>query len=125
VDTEEVRQLDELADEREDVLGRQYARVVGDVDAEALVQLVPADLCQVVALRIEEEGTQEVPRVVERRWLAGALLLEHLDQGLLLAGGGILVERVDDVARVVEELEDRLVVRGVDLEAGRGVLGRE
>jgi hypothetical protein len=55
VDAEPVRQLDELLDEREDVLGRQDARVVGDVDAEPLVQLVAADLGQVVALGIEEE----------------------------------------------------------------------
>ena len=55
VDAERVREGDEPADEREDVLGRQHARVVRDVHAEALVQLVAADLRQVVALGIEEQ----------------------------------------------------------------------
>src|SRR5207247_8983812 len=57
--------------------------------------------------------------------LTRALLLEDLDQGLLLAGGGILLERVDDVRRVLEQGEDRLVGGRVDLEAGRRVLGGE
>src|ERR671928_97522 len=111
LDAEAVRQLDELLHEREDVLGREDADVLRHVDAEPLVQLVAADLRQVVALRVEEERAQEVPRVVERRRLTRPLLLEHLDEGLLLAGGGVLVERVGDVERVVEELEDLLVRR--------------
>ena len=45
-----MRQRDELLDEREDVLRREDAAVVGHVDAEPLVQLVAADLGQVVAL---------------------------------------------------------------------------
>src|SRR3954447_18839130 len=96
-------QVDEPPDERDDVLRREDADVLRHVDAEALVQLVAADLREVVALGVEEERAQEVPRVVERRRLARALLLEDLDQGLLLAGGGILVEGVDDVGRVLEE----------------------
>src|SRR5206468_4930237 len=80
------RQVDELADERDDVLGREDAAVLRDLDAEPLVQLVAADLRQVVALGVEEERTQEIPRVVERRRLARALLLEDLDEGLLLTG---------------------------------------
>ena len=85
VDAEQVGQLDELLDEREDVLRRQHAHVVGHVDAEPLVQLVAADLGQVVALRVEEERPEQVPRVVERRRLARPLLLEDLDQRLVLA----------------------------------------
>src|SRR4029078_8550836 len=83
------------------------------------------ELRQVAALRVEEQRLQEVPRVVERRRLTGPLLLEHLDQSLFLARPRILVQRVDDVVRVVEEREDRLVRRGVEREARRGVLGRE
>src|SRR5207244_9545183 len=71
----------------------------------------------------EEERTQEIPRVVERRRLARALLLEDLDEGLLLTGGGILLEGVDDVRGVLEEGEDRLVRRRVEHEPGRRVLG--
>ena len=106
-----VRHRDELLDEREDVLRRQDARVLGHVDAEPLVQLVAADLRQVVALRVEEERAQEVPRVVERRRLTRALLLEDLDQRLFLARGRVLLERLLDEVRVVEERQDRLVRR--------------
>src|SRR5213079_2240686 len=81
-----------------------------------------ADLRQVVALGVEEEGPQQVPRVVERRRLAGALLLEDLDQRLFLARGRVLVERVGDVERVAEELHDRLVRGRVELEAGGRIL---
>ena len=52
------------SDEREDVLRRDTA-VVGHVDAETLIQLVAADFGQVVALRVEEEGLQQVAGVVE------------------------------------------------------------
>ena len=117
-DAELRRQLDQLLDEREDVLGREHARALGNVDAEPLVQLVAADLRQVVALRVEEERVEQVARVVDRRRLAGALLLEDLDQRLVLARGRVLLDRVDDVDRVVEELEDRLVRARVELEAG-------
>jgi hypothetical protein len=53
------------------------------------------------------------------------LLLEDLDQRLLLTRGRVLLERVGDVDRVAEELENRLVGAGVELEAGRRVLGGE
>src|SRR5581483_10113565 len=92
---------------------------------EALVQLVAADLRQVVALRIEEQRAQQVPRVVERRRLSRALLLEDLDQRLFLARGRVLVERRLDEVRVVEQGEDRLVRRRVDREPGGRVLGRQ
>ena len=88
------RQLDELLDEREDVLGREDARALGHVDAEPLVQLVAADLRQVVALRVEEERVEQVARVLDRRRLARALLLEDLDQRLVLARGRVLLDRV-------------------------------
>src|SRR5205823_9480081 len=89
------------------------------------VQLVAADLRQVVALGVEEERPEEIPRVVERRRLTRALLLEDLDQRLVLVLRRILVERVDDEDRVVEEAEDRLVRRRVELEPGGRVLGRQ
>src|SRR5262249_23160707 len=116
-------EVDETLDEGDDVLGRQDPDVVRNADAETLVELVAADPRQVVALRIEEQRPEEVPSVVERRRLARTLFLEHLDQRLLLARRGILLERVLDVDRPVEELEDLLVGRRVELEAGRRVLG--
>ena len=119
------RELDELADERDDVLGREDARVLRHLDAEALVELVAADLRQVVALGIEEERAEEVPRVVERRGLARPLLLEDLDERLFLTRRRVLLERVRDVDGAAEELEDLLVRARVELETGRGVLGRQ
>src|SRR5581483_6364013 len=77
------------------------------------------------ALRVEEQRAQQVPRVVERRRLAGALLLEDLDQRLLLARGRILLQRQRDEDRVVEQLQDRLVRARVELEAGARILGRQ
>ena len=120
-----MRQRDQLLDEREDVLRRQHAHAVRHVDAEPLIQLVAADLRQVVALGVEEERAQEVAGVVERRRLAGPLLLEDLDQRLFLARGRVLVERVADEDRVVEEGEDRLVRARVEDEARLRVLVRQ
>ena len=121
------RHVDEPAHERDDVLRREDAGVLRHVDPEPLVELVAADLREVVALGIEEERAQQVARVVERRRLAGALLLEDLDQRLLLARRGVLLERVLDVdaGRLVEEREDRLVRRRVEREPGGRVLGRQ
>ena len=124
-DAQRLGQADEPLDEREDVQRREHADVVGYVDLEPLVQLVAADLRQVVALGVEEEPAQEVARVLERRRLAGTLLLEDLDDRLLLACSRVLLQRVRDEGRVVEELEDLLVGARVQDEAGRGVLGRE
>ena len=94
-DAQLLREGDEPLDEREDVLRRQDADVVRHVDLEPLVQLVAADLGQVVALGVEEPA-QQVARVLERRGLAGPLLLEDLDDRLLLARGRVLLQRVRD-----------------------------
>src|SRR4029079_1851983 len=123
--TEVRRQRDEAPHEREDVLGRENPRVLRNLDAEALVELVAADLRQVVALGIEEQRLQQVAGVVQRRRLTRALLLEDLDQRLFLARGRVLVERVLDVHRAVEEREDLLVRARVELEPGGRVLERQ
>jgi hypothetical protein len=120
-----VRQGHELLDEREDVLRREDAHVVRDVDAQALVQLVAADLRQVVPLGVEEQRLEQVPGVVECRRLTGPLLLEDLDQRLLLAGRRVLLERRVDEVAVVEQLEDRLVRARVEAEPGGRVLRRQ
>ncbi len=108
---EVARERHELLDQGDDVLAREHARVEVDLQAQALVELVAADPGQVVALGIEEELVEQGPRVVDARRLAGALLLEQLDEGALLGLGALGVggDRVADVERVVEELEDLLV----------------
>ena len=52
---EQLRQRDELLDQRDDVVVGQRARVEVDVQTEPRVQLVTADARQVVALGIEEQ----------------------------------------------------------------------
>ena len=111
------RQRHEPAHQLDDVAGGEHAALGRDVQAEAHVQLVAADLGQVVALGVEEERAHEVARVLERRRLARALLLEHLDQRLLLALGRVLLERHADEGVVLEQRQQALVGL-VDVEAG-------
>ena len=110
---EHPRQRDELLDEGEDVVVRQRAGLEVDVEAQARVELVAADAREVVALGIEEELVQQRARVVDARRLAGALLLEQLDERALLGLRrlGVGLDRVADVEAVVEEVEDLLVGR--------------
>ena len=124
-DAEIQGKVNESLDERDDVEGRQNPDVLGHVDLEALVQLVAPDLGQVVSLGVEEEPAKEVPCVVERRRLTGALLLEHLDDSLFLAGRGVFLEGVRDVDGVLEQCEDAFVRGGIDLEASRRILFRK
>ena len=110
---EQLRQRDELLDQGDDVVVGQGARLEVDVEVQARVELVAADAREVVALGVEEELVEQVARVVDARRLARALLLEQLDQRALLGLGdlGVGVDRVADVDRVVEEVEDLLVAR--------------
>ena len=100
-------------DEREDVVVGEGARVDVDVETEARVELVAPDAREVVALGVEEQLVEQRLGVVDARRLAGALLLEELDQGALFGARdlGVGLERVADVERVLEELEDLLVGR--------------
>ena len=110
---EQLRQRDELLDQGDDVVVGQGARLEVDVEIQARVELVAADAREVVALGVEEQLVEQVARVVDRRRLARALLLEQLDQRAFLGLGdlGVGVDRVADVDRVVEEVEDLLVAR--------------
>ena len=108
---EELRQRDELLDERDDVVLGERAVLEVDVEVEARVQLVAADPGEVVALGIEEELLEERLRGVHRRRLARALLLEELDEGALGRAGGLRVlgDGVPHVDGVVEHGEDLFV----------------
>ena len=111
-DPEQPRDRDQLLDQGDDVVLGQDAGVEVDVEVEAGVQLVAADPGQVVALRVEEELLHQRPRRVHRRRLARALLLEQLHERPLLGLGRLRVglDRVADVDRVVEQLQDLLVL---------------
>ncbi len=113
-DPEDVRQAHQLAHQRDDVVVRERAHLEVDIQAQARVHLVATHAREVVALRIEEQLVEQVARVVHRRRLARTLLLEQLDQRALLRTRDlrIRIDRVADVQRIVEELQD-LLVRGV------------
>ena len=92
---------------------RERPHVEVDVQVQAAVELVAADAREVVALRVEEQLVQQRARIVDRRRLARALLLEQLDQRALLGARDLRVriDRVADVQAVVKELEDLFVGR--------------
>ncbi len=110
---ETLGQLDQLAHQREDVVVRQRAGVDVDVEPEARVELVAPHAREVVALGVEEELVEQRLRVVDAGRLARPLLLEQLDQRALFAARrlGVRLDRVADVERVAEELQDLLVAR--------------
>ena len=107
---------DELAHERVDVVVREGARVEVDVEVQARVELVAPHAREVVALGVEEELLEQRVGGVDARRLAGALLLEELDERALLGLRvvGIALDRVADVERVVEEV-DELLVEALDV----------
>src|SRR5690606_38405045 len=55
-------QLDEVADDRDEILLRQHGVAEREVRAEPLVDLVAADAAQVVALRVEEDALEREAR---------------------------------------------------------------
>ena len=92
---------------------RERARVDVDVQTQPRVELVATHAREVVALGIEEQLVEQRLGVVHARRLARALLLEQLDQRALFGarGLGVGLDRVADVQRVLEQLEDLLVGR--------------
>jgi hypothetical protein len=111
-DAEQFRKADQLLDQGDDVVVGQDPGVEVDVEVEAGVELVTADPGEVVALGVEEELLEQVFRRVDRGRLARALLFEQLDQGALFGLGrlGVRRDRVADVDRVVEHVEELLVL---------------
>ena len=105
--------------QRHDVLHRAHDVVVGErgglvvgVEAQLLVDLVAADLRQVVALRVEEQALQQRAGGIDGGRLAGAEALVQLDQRLFLRGGRVAVERAQHHLVVAEELDDLLARLG-------------
>src|SRR5256712_13347296 len=64
-------QLDQVADDRDEVVLREDRVVLGDVHLEPLVDLVAAHPPQVVALGAEEQPLQRLPSRLEDGRLAG------------------------------------------------------
>src|SRR5439155_51 len=78
-----------------------------DLVRELAVQLVTADLGQVVPLRIEKELLQNVPGGVRARRLAGTQKVVDARERLILGLGGILFQRVADDVRLVPMRDDK------------------
>ena len=102
-----------------DVLHRAHDVVVGErgglvvrIEAQLLVDLVAADLRQVVALRVEEQALEERPGGVDGGRLAGAEALVQLDERLFLRSGRVAVERAQHHLVGAEELDDLLARLG-------------
>jgi hypothetical protein len=111
-DAEQFREGHQLLDQGDDVVVGQDPGLEVDVEIEAGVELVAADPGEVVALGVEEELLQQRFGGVNRRRLARALLFEQLDQGALFGPGrlGVRLNRVAEVDRVVEHVEQLLVL---------------
>ena len=110
---EALGQRHQLLDQRDDVVLGERAHVEVGLLVQARVELVAADAREVVALGVEEQLVEQRLGVLDAGRLAGALLLEQLDQRALFGARylGVGVERVGDVVRVLEDPHDLLVAR--------------
>ena len=125
--------LDQVADDRRDVLAGDRPALARELDAHArgdavelLVELVAADPAEVVAPEVEEQALDQLAGVVAGGRVARAQLLVDLDQRLVGRLGEVLVERVRD-ERVLGVGVDRTEQPGdlvVGLVADRAEQGR-
>ena len=95
-----VVQIDQVADDRDEVLFGEDGVVRVDLQAEPVVDLVPADPPEIVPLRVEEQPLELGPGGVEIRRVAGPQQRVDLLQRLGLAGRRILEQRVLDQRRL-------------------------
>ena len=124
-------QGEEVLDGRDDVLEGQGRGLGVGFDGQLLVDLVAADLCQVVATRVEVEVVEQRLGGVDVRGLAGAQLAVDVEQGLFLRGDRVLLEGLEEdgvggegVANLgfghadgLEEVGHRLLTLAVDAHA--------
>ena len=89
--------------------GRQ--REAGDAAAQAelLIELITADVRDVIAAAVIEQALEQRLRALDRRGIARTELAVDLDERLLAGVAGVLVERGDDARVVVEHFLDLLV----------------
>ncbi len=111
-----VAQIEQGADDRDDVVLAQHPHGVGRIEVEAHVHLHAADRREVVALGIEEQRLEHVLRSVERRRLARAHDAIDVEQRVLARDVLVDIERVADIGADVDvvDVEDRqLLVTGL------------
>ena len=100
-----VLDLDQRADDLEDVLGAQHAQRVVRLHVETGVHLHPADGREVVALGIEDQAVEEGLGRLQRRRLARAQHAVDVEQRLLAARGAVEHQRVADVGADAEMVD--------------------
>ena len=66
-----VLELHQIAHHFEDILFTQRALLQWDVELEPMVELQPAYLGEIVAIRIEKQVVEKIGRRLHRRWIAG------------------------------------------------------
>src|ERR1700710_2871455 len=115
-------QLDDVADRRHDVVDGQRLLVEGLVGAELLVDLVAADLGEVVALGVEVVVLQQRLGSLTRGRLAGTQLAVDVEQCVVLGLGVVLLQGEHHRLVLAELLADLLVGPAEGLEQHRDVL---
>ncbi|MNO99550.1 hypothetical protein D3C76_913230 [compost metagenome] len=75
-------------------------------DVKLLVDLIAADIGQIIPFRIKEPRHQKALGVVQRRRLAGAEPFVNFDKGLIRGIGIVLIEGIADIFIVTEEVDD-------------------
>src|SRR5262249_49824412 len=106
-----VLELDEVADRLQDVALGEHAVVERLVDLELVVELEPAHLAKVVALRVEEQVVEQRLRGFQRRRIARPQAPVYLHDGLVGLGQLVRQESVAQIAAHVEPVDEQ------DLEA--------
>ena len=91
-----------------DILQRERQRLLGYLQAELLVDLVAANLREIVALGVEEQPVHEVLRVLYVHRLAGTLTPEDLQQRVLARGGVVALQGIAHQPGVAETVHKLL-----------------
>ena len=115
-------QLHDEADRRHDVVDGQRLLVERQVEAELLVDLVAADLGEVVALAVEVVVVQQRLRGLAGRRLARAELAVDVEQRVVLAGRVVLLQGQHHRLVLAELLADLLLGPAERLEQDGDVL---
>ena len=82
------------------------------VERELLVELVAADVGNVVPAVVEEEVFEQGLAALHRRGVAGTELLVDLEQAVIAGDAGVALERGDDALVVAEDLAERVAGDG-------------
>ena len=112
----------DVLDGRDDVLHGEDLTVEGQVESKFLVDLVAANFCQVVALRVEVVVLQQRLGGIAGRGLARTQFAVDVQQRFVLGVDGVLLQRHAHGLEVTELFEDAVLAPAKGLEQDRDVL---